>query len=88
MTELLDDAAPALERDLFFTNLESRYESLRDDPVAWSSIVHDRNIERGSIADRSPESRSEETSGSSTSDIPSVLIKPGRDRRWSCRVTG
>ena len=55
MTELLDDAAPALERDLFFTNLESRYESLRDDPVAWSSIVHDRNIERGSIADRSTE---------------------------------
>ncbi|MEI6453568.1 MAG: hypothetical protein WCO31_03150, partial [Actinomycetes bacterium] len=44
-----------VERDLFFTNLESRYESLRDDPVAWSSIVHDRNIERGSIADRSPE---------------------------------
>ena len=55
MTELLDDAASAVERDLFFTNLESRYESLRDDPVAWSSIVHERNIERGSIADRSPE---------------------------------
>ncbi|MEI8403830.1 MAG: hypothetical protein WCG96_00930 [Actinomycetes bacterium] len=55
MTELLDDAASAVERDLFFTNLESRYESLRDDPVAWSSIVHERNIESGSIADRSPE---------------------------------
>ncbi len=53
MTELLDDAADALERELFFSAFESRYEVLRDDPVSWSSIIHERSVEGGAIGDRS-----------------------------------
>lgn len=51
MTQLLDEAADALERDLFFHSLELRYEQLRDDVGAWSEIESERRIESGSLRD-------------------------------------
>lgn len=53
MTQLLDDAATALERELFFSSFESGYEALRDDPAAWRSVLEERRIEGGSISDSS-----------------------------------
>ncbi len=53
MTELLDDAATALERELFFTQLETRFSELRDDPEEWSEILRERAIESASLRDSS-----------------------------------
>jgi len=38
MTQLLDEAADALERRLFFDQLDARYAELRADPDAWAEI--------------------------------------------------
>jgi hypothetical protein len=53
MTELLDDAADALERRLFFNQLSARYAELREDPVVWSEIEIERTHESGSLLDSS-----------------------------------
>ncbi|MFN8026396.1 MAG: hypothetical protein U0W40_08635 [Acidimicrobiia bacterium] len=53
MTELLDEAADALERRLFFERLDSRYTALRSHEPAWAEVVEERAIESGSLADRS-----------------------------------
>jgi predicted transcriptional regulator len=54
MTELVDDAADALERRVFFDQLSARYEMLRADPAAWSEIEAERTVESGALSDRSP----------------------------------
>jgi hypothetical protein len=54
MSQLLDDAADALERRLFFDQLSARYEALRADPEAWSEIDAERTLESGTLGDRSP----------------------------------
>jgi predicted transcriptional regulator len=53
MSQLLDDAADALERRVFFDQLSARYADLRADPVAWSEIEAERTAESGSLRDRS-----------------------------------
>jgi hypothetical protein len=53
MSELLDDAADALERRLFFDQLSTRYAELRRDPDAWAEIEAERALEDGSLSDRS-----------------------------------
>lgn len=53
MTQLLDEAAEALERDLFFHGLEHRYEQLRRDEEAWAEIEDERRVEAGSLRDQS-----------------------------------
>ena len=53
MTELLDEAADALERRVFFDRLASRYAELRRDADAWEEIETERAEEAGSLADRS-----------------------------------
>jgi hypothetical protein len=53
MTQLLDEAADALERRLFFDQFSSRYAELRDDPVAWDSIQAERSVESTALGDRS-----------------------------------
>ncbi len=53
MTELLDDAAYALERQVFFDRLAARYKELRRDPGAWEEIEAERAVEGSSLADRS-----------------------------------
>ena len=53
MTQLLDEAADALERRLFFDRLAERYEELRLDEVGWAEIEAERNLEHGAIGDQS-----------------------------------
>jgi predicted transcriptional regulator len=42
MTQLLDEAADALERRVFFDQLRARYGELRADGRAWSEIQTER----------------------------------------------
>ncbi len=53
MTQLLDDAAEALERALFFDQLSARYGALRTDVATWSEIETERAAESGALRDRS-----------------------------------
>jgi predicted transcriptional regulator len=53
MSQLLDDAADALERRVFFDQLSSRYEALRADENAWSEIEAERAVESGALHDSS-----------------------------------
>lgn len=53
MSQLLDEAADALERRVFFDRFSSRYESLRTDPAGWSEIEAERATESGALGDRS-----------------------------------
>jgi predicted DNA-binding protein len=42
MTQLLDEAADALERRLFFDQLRNRFDELRADDSQWEAIQADR----------------------------------------------
>jgi hypothetical protein len=53
MTELVDEAADALERRLFFETLSARYAELRQDLDQWAEIEAERDLESGSLNDRS-----------------------------------
>jgi predicted transcriptional regulator len=53
MSRLLDEAADALERRVFFDQLSTRYEALHDDPRAWSEIEAERTVESGALRDSS-----------------------------------
>ncbi len=53
MTQLVDEAADALERRVFFDRFSARYEELRADPAAWGEIEAERGRESGALADNS-----------------------------------
>jgi predicted transcriptional regulator len=53
MTQLLDEAADALERRLFFDQFSARYEALRADDAAWGEIEVERAVEGGAVRDLS-----------------------------------
>ena len=53
MSALLDEAAEALERRMFFDELTGQYERLRDDPRTWKEIEAERKVEGGARRDRS-----------------------------------
>jgi predicted transcriptional regulator len=53
MSQLLDEAADALERRVFFHNLSARYEGLRDDASAWQEIEAERDAESDTLLDSS-----------------------------------
>jgi predicted transcriptional regulator len=53
MSQLVDEAADALERRVFFDQLSAGYEALHADPEAWSEIVAERDVESASARDRS-----------------------------------
>ncbi len=53
MTQLLADAADALERRVFFDELSARYEELRADPGAWGEIEAERAVEAHALSDDS-----------------------------------
>ena len=53
MTELLDEAADALERRVFFDRFAARYAQLRQDADSWKEIEAERAEERGPLSDRS-----------------------------------
>ena len=53
MSQLVDEAAEALERRLFFDQLSARYEVLRAEEGAWKEIEDERTVESGALRDRS-----------------------------------
>lgn len=53
MSRLLDEAADALERRVFFDQLTARYDTLRTDVGAWSEIEAERTVESGALRDSS-----------------------------------
>ncbi len=53
MTHLVDEAADALERRLFFDQIAGRYSELRADPKSWNEVEAERIVEGGTLADRS-----------------------------------
>ncbi len=53
MTQLVDEAADALERRVFFDQLSARYEALHADGDAWSEIEAERVVESGALRDGS-----------------------------------
>ena len=53
MTQLLDEAADALERRLFFDQMSERFDVLRHDEAAWAEIETERAVEDGAASDRS-----------------------------------
>lgn len=53
MSQLVDEAADALERRVFFDDLSARYALLRADPDAWREIEAERTSESASLRDRS-----------------------------------
>ena len=53
MTQLVDEAADALERRLFFARLSERFEELRNDPIVWADVEAERSLEQRSTADGS-----------------------------------
>jgi hypothetical protein len=53
MSQLVEEAADALERRVFFDQLSARYGALRADPEAWSEIEAERTLESGTLDDRS-----------------------------------
>jgi predicted transcriptional regulator len=54
MSQLVDEAADALERRVFFDQLSAGYEALRADSRAWAEIEAERALESGSLRDSSP----------------------------------
>jgi hypothetical protein len=53
MTQLLEEAADALERRVFFDQFSGRYDELRADPTVWGEIEAERAVESGAVRDRS-----------------------------------
>jgi predicted transcriptional regulator len=54
MRQLVDDAADALERRLFFEQMTVRWDELRRDPEAWADIEAERAGEAGAQRDGLP----------------------------------
>jgi predicted transcriptional regulator len=53
MSQLVDEAADALERCVFFDQLATGYQVLRADSDAWGEIEAERAVESGALPDRS-----------------------------------
>lgn len=53
MTRVVDDAVEALERKVFFDDLNRRYQELRDDPEAWAQVEEERRAEERAVGDAS-----------------------------------
>jgi len=53
MSQLVDEAADALERRVFFDQLAAGYEALRADPAVWSEIEAERTVESAALRDSS-----------------------------------
>lgn len=54
MTQLLAEAADALERRVFFDQFAARYEASRADSRAWAEVEAERAAESSAVADLSP----------------------------------
>lgn len=52
MSQLLDEAADALERRLFFERLTAGYETLRADKDVWRQVEAEREAESPALRDQ------------------------------------
>ncbi len=53
MSQLVDEAADALERRVFFEQLSAGYRALRADKEAWGEAEAERAVESGALRDSS-----------------------------------
>lgn len=53
MSQLLAEAADALERQVFFDQFADRFAALRADPEAWATLQRERATEAGATRDAS-----------------------------------
>lgn len=53
MSQLVEEAADALERSVFFDKLSARYEVLRGEESVWREIEAERAAESGALRDSS-----------------------------------
>ena len=53
MTEVVADAVDALERRVFFDELDARYQELRSNRATWAEIEAERASEEGALRDAS-----------------------------------
>jgi predicted DNA-binding protein len=53
MSQLVDEAADALERRVFFDQFSASYEALRADSDTWREITTERELESGTLHDHS-----------------------------------
>jgi predicted transcriptional regulator len=53
MTAVVEDALDALERRVFFEELNAGYDALRNDEAAWAEVESERTVEAGAARDRS-----------------------------------
>lgn len=53
MSEVVDSALDALERRVFFEQVNTRYRELRGDPARWAEIEAERAVEEAPIRDAS-----------------------------------
>lgn len=53
MSQLVDEAAEALERRVFFDQLSAGFEALHADKAAWSEVQAERRAESRPLGDRS-----------------------------------
>ena len=53
MTRVLDEAVDALERRVFFDQLNRRFGELRQDPESWEEIEAERRVEETAQGDAS-----------------------------------
>jgi hypothetical protein len=53
MSQLVDEAADALERRVFFDQLSARYKHLRADAAAWGGVEAERAAESGALSEAS-----------------------------------
>jgi len=51
MTDVVSDAVDALERKLFFADVNARYAELRADPQAWAELEAERAAEESALRD-------------------------------------
>jgi hypothetical protein len=53
MSQLLDEAADALERRIFFDRLSAGYDRLRQTPRVWTEVQAEREAESKALRDQS-----------------------------------
>jgi hypothetical protein len=53
MSRLIEEAADALERRVFFDQLSAGYEALRSDRRVWDEVEAERAVEGGALRDSS-----------------------------------
>ena len=53
MTEVVSRAVDALERQVYFGEVNRRFEELRSEPESWAEIVEERAVEGTALRDAS-----------------------------------